>query len=166
MFKNLLVAICLAASCGLSLSLSQLIAQPRHPSGHSTSSMPPQEFLAPVPNQLEINKLMDELEIDLCLTREQKVRIKSIYEEHFNSVKHLQPGNTRTYDAMDNRQEELQMELTRKVAAVLDDFQLARYVLFLERRALGREGHKFMDEESNEDQIEDGDYDHEEELPD
>lgn len=151
------------------LMCSNLDAQPRQGRGRSVSALPPHEFFPPVPNQLEINKLMDDLEIDLALNREQKVRIKSIYEDHFNQVKQLRPGPTTIYDEMEHDHENLQLDLLRKVAGVLDDYQLERYMVFLEQRSLGREGHEFIDDEEGnvpDDEFEDGDCDHEDEFSD
>ena len=73
----LTINIAIAFMITLILSLFvEVKAQGRAGNAFIGTAMPPVDYFAPVPNQLEINKWMDFLEAELSLNSGQKVRIK------------------------------------------------------------------------------------------
>ena len=127
------------------LSLCNSIwAQSKPHGGKAISAMPPVDNFPAAPNQLEINKYMDYLENLLKLDPEQKVRLKTIYEDHYRNVDNLRPGYTRIYDDMREKYDELLMELEMKVSSILNETQMKMYDEFLDKQEARMSGREYI----------------------
>lgn len=111
---NLIIALLFAAIFFLTTSLS---AQQRQGQG------PP-----PIPNETQINKMVEDLSVELSLTDAQKTEILSLYTDHFNDVqKSMANGERISREEM----ESLKKEFEDEVKSLLNENQQDLYEEFI-----------------------------------
>lgn len=73
----------------------------------------------PMPTESQINKMVDDLSVELSLSETQKTEILTLYTEHFADVKELSDGQRPSREEM----ESLRSEFEDDVKSLLNDEQ-------------------------------------------
>lgn len=107
------------------LVLSLLFANMLAAQGRRGQHQPP-----PLPNDQQIQKMVDELSQHLKLTDEQKTGVQKLFKEHFESVKKLQEQGRVAPPKM----ESLRKEFESKVKALLNEKQQKAFDKFMQKQ--------------------------------
>jgi hypothetical protein len=109
---NLSITLLIAAMFFLTTNLS---AQKRQEQG------PP-----PIPNETQINKMVEDLSTELSLSEKQKAEFLSLYTDHFAEVKELIKSQRKSKEEMESKKAEFEDEiknlLSDKQQDLFDDF--------------------------------------------
>ncbi len=94
---NLSITLLIAAMFFLTTNLS---AQKREEQG------PP-----PIPNETQINKMVEDLSAELSLTEAQSAKILGLYSDHFAEVKKLMKSQRKSREEMESKKAEFEDEI-------------------------------------------------------